>query len=67
MTSARGRQTRRPPVPGWTRLVGGGGIAVLAVLLLGGVLDRILIGSDAAAAARAAREITTRVAGSIPP
>ncbi len=63
MASARGRQTRRPPVSGWSRLLGGGAFAVLAVLLLGGLLDRVLIGSDEAATARAAREITTRFAG----
>ena len=63
VAAARGRQTRRPPVSGWSRLLGGGAIAVVAVLLLGGVLDRVLIGSDAAAAARAAREITARLAG----
>ena len=62
MASAQGRLTRRPPHSGWSRLIGGGGIAVLAVLVLGGVLDRILFGSDAAATARAAREITTQVA-----
>ena len=63
MATARGRHTRRPPAPGWSRLIGGGGAAALAVLVLGGVLDRVLIGSDAAATARAAREITTRIAG----
>ncbi len=64
MASARGRQTtRRPPAPGWSRLIGGGGIAVLAVLVLGGVLDRVLIGSDETATARAVREITTQIAG----
>ncbi len=61
VASAR-RQTRRPPAPGWSRLVGGGAIAVLAVLVLGGVLDRIPIGPDTAATARAAREVTARVA-----
>ena len=63
VASARGRQTRRPPAPGWSRLIGGGAIAVLAVLVLGGVLDRVLIGSDAAATARAVREITVQIAG----
>ena len=63
VATARGRQTRRPPTPGWSRLIGGGGGAVLAVLVLGGVLDRALIGSDAAATARAVREITIRIAG----
>ncbi len=63
MASARGRQTRRPPAPGWSRLIGGGAIAVLAVLASGGVLDRVLIGSDAAATARAAREITVQITG----
>ena len=62
VATARGRQTRRPPAPGWSRLIGGGGGAVLAVLVLGGVLDRGLIGSDAAATARAVREITTGIA-----
>ena len=62
MASARGRQTRWLPTPGWARLIAGGGIAALAVLLLGGALERALIGTDADAAARAVREITTHVA-----
>ena len=63
VASARGRQTRRPPAPGWSHLIGGGGIAVLAVLVSGGALDPALIGSDAAATARAVREITEQIAG----
>lgn len=58
MAAPRDRQARRPPV----RLIGRGGIAVLAVVLIGGVFERVLIGTDAAAAARAAREIRTRIA-----
>ena len=59
--SREGRRPRRPADPGWSLLVGGG-IAAFAVLLLGGALERVLIGTDAEAAARAVREITTRVA-----
>ncbi len=63
VASPRGRRTRRAPVSGWSRLIVRGGIAILGVAVLGGVFDRVLIGTDAAAAARAAREITTRIAG----
>lgn len=62
MAAARRRQTRRPGLPGWSRPIAGGGIAAFAVLLLGGVLETVLIGTDAAAAARAVREITAEVA-----
>ena len=61
MSAARRRQTRRPSLPGWSRPIAGGGIAAFAVLLLGGVLERVLIGADDAAAARAVREITAEV------
>ena len=61
MASARG-QTRRPAAPGRFRLIAAGGIAALAILLLGGVLERVLIGTDADAAARAVREVAARVA-----
>ena len=63
MASARGRQTRRPAAPRWSRLIAGGGIAALAVLLLGGALEQVLLGTDADAHARAVREIATHVAG----
>ena len=61
MESPQEQRTSRPP--GWSRLIGGGGVAALAVLLLGGALERVLIGTEAAATARAAREIATQIAG----
>lgn len=61
MAAARRRQTRRPTLPGWSRPIAGGGIAAFAVLLLGGVLETVLIGADADAAARAVREIRAEV------
>ena len=63
--SPQGHETPRPSVPGrpgWSRLIAGGGVAALAVLLLGGALERVLIGTDAGAKARAVREINSRVA-----
>ena len=62
MESAR-QEARRRPVSGWSRLIGGGGIAAVAVLLLGAALERGLVGDHAAATARAVREITTQIAG----
>ena len=43
-------------------MIAGGGIAALSVLLVGTALERALIGADADAAERAAREVATRVA-----
>ena len=62
MAAARGRATRRPPTPGWFPLIAAGGTAALAVLLLGAALERALIGTDADAAERAAREVATHIA-----
>jgi hypothetical protein len=60
--SPQGQDTPGPSVPGRSRLIAGGGIAALAVLLLGGALERVLIGTDPDATARAVREINTHVA-----
>ena len=60
--SPQGQDTPRLSVPGGSRLIVGGGIAALAVLLLGGALERVLIGTDADATARAVREINAHVA-----
>lgn len=53
---------RRGSAPGRAPLLAGGGIAALTVLLAGGALERVHIGTDAEAAARAAGEIRTRIA-----
>ena len=57
------REHRRGPAPGRFPLLVVGGVAALAVLLAGGALERLLIGADAEAAARAVGEIRARVAG----